>query len=261
MALTIKQIKEEWQTKSVEEQELWLKELATDNRKGVQQLIKQFERERQQKVELKKTYEKMSEFEKKLYEEGYKLIAGVDEVGRGPLAGPVVASSVILSKDCYIPKLNDSKKLSEKVREELYDVILEKAVAVGIGIVSAKEIDEMNIYQATKKAMKLAIEDLEYSPDYLLIDALELDLPIAQEGIIKGDARSVSIAASSIVAKVTRDRMMKEIAKTYPDYGFEQHMGYGTKQHIQAIEDYSICIEHRKSFSPIKEMIRKWEKR
>ncbi|WP_276208386.1 ribonuclease HII [Virgibacillus halodenitrificans] len=182
--------------------------------------------------------------------------AGIDKVGRGALVGPVVVSSVILSKDCYIPGLNDSKKLSRKVREELYEDIMEKAIAVGIGKASAEEIDNTNIYVGTKEAMIRSVQELSQSPDFLLIDAMQIDIPIPQESLIHGDSHSASIAAASIIAKVTRDRWMMKLAESYPDYGFEQHMGYGTKQHIQAIHDYGICIHHRKSFSPIKELIK-----
>jgi ribonuclease HII len=252
---TIQQIKKEWSQLPEEKREVWMESLKNDPRKGVQRFLAQLEKEKEKEKELKLAYRQMTNTEEELYAKGFQYIAGVDEVGRGPLAGPVVAASVILPKDCYIPRLNDSKKLSPKVREELYEEIIEKAVAVGIGMVSAQEIDHINIYEATKQAMIQSVQALTPAPDVLLIDALQLNIPIPQMSLIKGDSRSVSIAAASIVAKVTRDRWMKRLAKIYPDYGFEQHMGYGTKQHIQAIQDYGICIEHRKSFSPIKEMI------
>lgn len=259
MTLSIKQIKDEWETKSEVERLAWIEELKKDPRKGVQQLLGKFESERKKEAELKQKYEEMTRYESRLYDEGYQYSCGVDECGRGPLAGSVVSSAVILPKDCYIPRLDDSKKLSEKVREELYEVIMDKAIAVGIGIVSAEEIDQLNIYQATKRAMTIAIKNLGVQPDYLLIDALELDLDIPQEGIIKGDSKSVSIAAASIIAKVTRDRMMKELAKTYPQYGFEKHMGYGTKQHMEALEAYGPCVEHRRSFAPVRDVLAYFE--
>lgn len=252
---TIQQIEKEWSQLSREQREEWKEMLKSDTRKGVQQFLAKIEREEKKEEELRKQYQKMSEPENALYKEGFQWIVGIDEVGRGPLAGPVVAASVILPRDCYIPRLNDSKKLSPKVREELYEEIMNKAVAVGIGWVSSEEIDNTNIYDATKQAMIQSIEQLSQSPDFLLIDAMKLNIPFSQTSLIKGDSRSVSIAAASIIAKVTRDRWMTKLAETYPDYGFEKNMGYGTKQHIQAIQDFGICIHHRKSFSPIKEMI------
>ena len=181
-------------------------------------------------------------------EQGFSLIAGIDEVGRGPLAGPVVASAVILPETFYLPGLNDSKKISEAKRELFYETIMEEAIAVGTGIVHNEEIDEINIYEATKKAMITAVAQLSQQPDHLLIDAMKLDLPIPQLSIIKGDAKSVSIAAASIVAKVTRDRMMKEYAKEYPHYGFDKNMGYGTSAHLDALHAYGLTPWHRKKF-------------
>ena len=179
----------------------------------------------------------------------YNYICGVDEVGRGPFAGPVVAAAVILPKDCDILYLNDSKKISEKKRDILYDEIYEKAVAVGIGMASEKVIDEINILQATYKAMQSAIEKLEVVPDLLLNDAVTIpEISIPQVPIIKGDAKSASIAAASIVAKVTRDRMMKEYDAVYPGYQFARNKGYGTKAHIEAIKAQGICEIHRRTF-------------
>ncbi len=176
------------------------------------------------------------------------------KISRGPLAGPVVCAAVILGENFFLPGLNDSKALSEKKREQLYEYIMDHALSVGIGSASATEIDELNIYQATKLAMTRAVKQLEISPEYLLIDAMELPLSIPQTSIIKGDAKSISIAASSIIAKVTRDRYMKELGEKYPQYGFESHMGYGTSQHIQAIEKYGVIEEHRRSFAPVKDL-------
>lgn len=192
----------------------------------------------------------MKEFETELYERGIKYIAGIDEVGRGPLVGPVVTAAVILPRDFYDERINDSKKLTEKKRELLYDVIMENAVSVGIGISSEDVIDEINILKATKKAMIEAVNNLSVKPEHLLIDAVKLNIDIPQTSIIKGDAKSESIAAASIIAKVTRDRMMIELDKLHPEYDFKHNKGYGTKKHIEAIEKYGIIKEHRKTFAP-----------
>ncbi len=192
----------------------------------------------------------MKEFENELYENGIKYIAGIDEVGRGPLVGPVVTAAVILPREFYDERINDSKKLTEKKRELLYDVIMENAVSVGIGISSEDVIDEINILEATKKAMIEAVNNLSVKPEHLLIDAVKLNIDIPQTSIIKGDAKSESIAAASIVAKVTRDRMMIELDKEHPEYDFKHNKGYGTKKHIEAIEKYGILKEHRKTFAP-----------
>ena len=190
----------------------------------------------------------MKEFETELYNNGINFIAGIDEVGRGPLVGPVVTAAVILPKDFYDERINDSKKLTEKKRELLYDVIMENALSVGIGMSSPEVIDEINILNATKKAMIEAINNLSVKPEHLLIDAVKLDIDIPQTSIIKGDAKSESIAAASIIAKVTRDRMMVEYAKKYPQYGFESNKGYGSASHIEAIKTIGPCEIHRKTF-------------
>lgn len=194
-------------------------------------------------------------YEKKLYKQNINLIAGIDEVGRGPLAGPVVAAAVILPKNFYDKRINDSKKISEKKREELYEVIISNAISVGFGVVSNERIDEINIYEATKEAMKQAINNLNIEPEYLLIDAMKLDTFIPSMSIIKGDASSQSIAAASIVAKVVRDKMMYELDKKYPLYDFKNNKGYGTKKHIDAINKYGVLPEHRKSFKPVCDII------
>ncbi len=196
----------------------------------------------------------MKKFETELYNNGVNLIAGIDEVGRGPLVGPVVTAAVILPKDFYDERINDSKKLTEKKRELLYDIIMENAIAVGIGMSSPKVIDEINILNATKKAMIEAVNNLTVKPEHLLIDALKLDINIPQTSIIKGDAKSESIAAASIIAKVTRDRMMIELDKKYPMYDFKHNKGYGTKKHIEALYEYGPISEHRKSFAPVSEI-------
>lgn len=195
----------------------------------------------------------MKEYENELYNKGIKYIAGVDEVGRGPLVGPVVTAAVILPVDFYDERINDSKKVTEKKREMLYDVIMEKAVSVGIGMSSSEVIDEINILEATKKAMKEALNNLSVKPEHVLIDAVKLDIDIPSTSIIKGDAKSQSIAAASIIAKVTRDRMMYELDKEHPEYDFAHNKGYGTKKHIEAIKKYGILKEHRKSFAPCNE--------
>lgn len=192
---------------------------------------------------------KMCEIENDLRKKGCKYIAGVDEAGRGPLAGPVFAAAVILPEGCIIRGINDSKKLTEKKRVELFDVIREKAVAYCIADVSEKRIDEINILNATFEAMNGAVEGLDITPDYVLIDGNRINgMTLPHETVIKGDARSISIAAASILAKVSRDRVMYDMAKKYPEYGFEKHKGYGTKAHCEAILEYGPCEIHRKTF-------------
>ncbi len=199
--------------------------------------------------ELMRRYRAMSVYEEEAFQNGYLHVAGIDEAGRGPLAGPVVAAAVILDPQNPVPGVNDSKKLSEKKRAELLPLIKERAIAYGIGIVDEKTIDAINILEATKLAMRQAVEALAVRPDLLLIDALELkDLAITQQGIIKGDAKSVSIAAASIVAKETRDAMMREYDALYPAYGFAAHKGYGTQAHIEAIRTNGPCPIHRSTF-------------
>ncbi len=198
----------------------------------------------------------MDYFEKMYYRRGYHRIAGVDEVGRGPLAGSVVAAAVILPRDGIGERLFDSKKISSKKREHLYESILVKAQGIGIGIIGQEEIDRLNILQATLKAMAVAIENLPTPPDFILIDGPHgLRLPIPQKPIRKGDQLSNSIAAASIVAKVTRDRMMLECHQKYPQYNFAKHKGYGTKEHRRAIEKFGICELHRKTFRGVKEYL------
>ena len=194
---------------------------------------------------------KLKEFEKKLYEDGVKYIAGIDEAGRGPLAGPVVIGCVIMKPESFIEYVNDSKKVSETKREMLYEKITKEAVAWSTGIVDEKEIDELNILNATKKALTDAIDKLNVKPDIILVDALDkIDTKgIKYISVIKGDAKIYSISAASIIAKVTRDRIMKEYDEVYPQYGFAGHKGYGTAKHIQAIKEHGICPLHRKSFT------------
>jgi ribonuclease HII len=226
-----------------------------DDRKGVQQLLKRWRKKADEKQAEHDKFIEMSKYELALRKEGSMIIAGIDEVGRGPLAGPVVAAAVILKEDFYLPGINDSKKLSEAKRKMYFQYISEHALAIGIGIMNPAEIDQLNIYEATKQAMQKAIEACNLQPDHLLIDAMELPVTIPQTSIIKGDANSITIAASSIIAKETRDNMMKELDKQYPQYGFKNHMGYGTKQHIEAIYKHGVTKAHRRTFAPIKEMI------
>lgn len=229
--------------------------LEHDGRKGVQQLIHKWRKQFEAQRILEEKFLEMNNYEKRYRLEGYHYIAGVDEVGRGPLAGPVVAAAVILPKDFFLPGIDDSKRLTNLKRQEYAEIIKEKAIAVGISFISAEEIDRINIYEATKKAMMSAILSLNPQPDFLLIDAMKLEMPYPSESIIKGDAKSVSIAAASIIAKTTRDNWMMEVAADYPDYGFDRNMGYGTQEHLQAIEKHGITPYHRKSFAPIKEMV------
>lgn len=229
-------------------------ELILDGRAGVQAAISKRKRELQKQVDEDLRLEKMLAYEKELYAQGIDLIAGVDEVGRGPLAGPVVAAAVILPKACKIPGLNDSKKIPKSKHKEIYEAVLQNAIAIGIGIKDNQVIDQVNIYEATKLAMREAIGQLEPQPQHLLIDAMRLDLPISQTSIIKGDANSLSIAAASIVAKVTRDQMMEEFDRKYPGYDFAQNAGYGTAKHLAGLDQLGVTPIHRRSFEPIKSM-------
>lgn len=250
---TIKEIKERLATIDDLDHPLF-EELILDGRAGVQAAISKRKRELQKQVDEDLRLEKMLAYEKELYTQGIDLIAGVDEVGRGPLAGPVVAAAVILPKACKIPGLNDSKKIPKSKHKEIYEAVLQNAIAIGIGIKDNQVIDQVNIYEATKLAMMEAIGQLEPQPQHLLIDAMRLDLPIPQTSIIKGDANSLSIAAASIVAKVTRDQMMGEFDREYPGYDFAQNAGYGTAKHLAGLDKLGVTPIHRRSFEPIKSM-------
>ena len=229
-------------------------ELILDGRAGVQAAISKRKRELQKQVDEDLRLEKMLAYEKELYAQGIDLIAGVDEVGRGPLAGPVVAAAVILPKACKIPGLNDSKKIPKSKHKEIYEAVLQNAIAIGIGIKDNHVIDQVNIYEATKLAMMEAIGQLDPQPQHLLIDAMRLDLPISQTSIIKGDANSLSIAAASIVAKVTRDQMMEKFDREYPGYDFAKNAGYGTANHLAGLDQLGVTPIHRRSFEPVKSM-------
>ena len=250
---TIKEIKERLATIDDLDHPLF-EELILDGRAGVQAAISKRKRELQKQVDEDMRLEKMLAYEKELYAQGIDLIAGVDEVGRGPLAGPVVAAAVILPKACKIPGLNDSKKIPKSKHKEIYEAVLQNAVAIGIGIKDNQVIDQVNIYEATKLAMMEAIGQLDPQPQHLLIDAMKLDLPISQTSIIKGDANSLSIAAASIVAKVTRDQMMEEFDCEYPGYDFTQNAGYGTANHLAGLHKLGVTPIHRRSFEPVKSM-------
>lgn len=224
-----------------------------DPRKAAARLVRRYEKAQAEHARLLKMYA----YEHEAWARGYEIVAGVDEAGRGPLAGPVSVAAVILPHDLCLPKLNDSKKLSAKIREELFDEIQEKAIAVGTALIDAQTIDRVNIYQATINGMYEAIFSLQPEPQEVLIDAVPLEnLPMASQSIIKGDAKSASIAAASIIAKVTRDRLMDEYDKIYPEYGFAQHKGYGTAQHIEALKKYGPCPIHRRSFEPVRSLVR-----
>ncbi len=247
MEQKIQEIKNIFQAATVNELPAFLAVYQDDRRPGVaalvqraQKMISDYERE------IART-EKMKEYEKRY--DSFSYICGIDEVGRGPLAGPVVAGAVILPKDCDILYLNDSKQLSEKKREELYAVIMEKAIATGLGFVAPQRIDEINILQATYEAMREAVSKLNPQPDLLLNDAVTIPgILVKQVPIIKGDAKSISIAAASIIAKVTRDRLMVDYDTVYPEYGFASNKGYGAKAHLEALKKYGPTPIHRQSF-------------
>ena len=243
----IAEIKEEFQNVASDELTALYEKYKEDTRAGVLAVNNQYKKQEEKLLREKERIEQMKFYEKKYDHVGY--ICGIDEVGRGPLAGPVVAGAVILPEDCQILYLNDSKKLSEKKREELYAVIMEQAIAVGIGYASHTRIDEINILQATYEAMREAISKLSVKPQILLNDAVTIPMvEIPQVPIIKGDAKSVSIAAASIVAKVTRDRLMVKYSELMPEYGFASNKGYGSQEHIEALKKYGPSPIHRKTF-------------
>ncbi|MCI9440260.1 MAG: ribonuclease HII [Ruminococcus sp.] len=247
MNKSIREIREEMVSASQDELTGLLEKYASDTRAGVQSLLRKYQMQEEKLRAERKRLDSMWEYERQYGDCTY--ICGVDEAGRGPLAGPVVAGAVILPKECEILYLNDSKKLSAKRRDELYDEIQEKAVAAGVGVISPARIDEINILQATYEAMRMAIQKLGIIPQVLLNDAVTIpEIGIPQVPIIKGDAKSVSIAAASILAKVTRDRLMVEYDRIYPQYSFAKHKGYGAKAHIEAIQKYGPSPIHRRTF-------------
>ena len=251
---TIKEIKEKL-AKITDLESPFFKEFEKDSRAGVQKEIEKRKKAIQAEMDENLRLEAMLRYEKELYVQEINLIAGVDEVGRGPLAGPVVAAAVILPKDCKIKGLNDSKKIPKKKHEEIFQVVKDNAIAIGVGIMDNHVIDQVNIYEATKLAMKEAISQLEPQPKHILIDAMKLDLPISQTSIIKGDANSLSIAAASIVAKVTRDKIMANYNQEFPGYDFAQNAGYGTAKHLDGLEKHGITPIHRTSFEPVKTLV------
>lgn len=244
----ISDIEKEYKSFNDDELPSFIEEYIADGRPGVSKIINQAQK-RMEKLRIERDrIEKLKEFEHK-YENDYTYIAGIDEVGRGPLAGPVVAAAVVLPKDCDILYINDSKKLSAAKREELFEIIYEKAVAVGIGVADEHVIDDINILNATYSAMRMAISGLSVAPDLLLNDAVTIpQVDIKQVPIIKGDAKSISIGAASIIAKVYRDNLMAKMDELYPEYGFAKNKGYGTAEHIEALKKYGPCPIHRRSF-------------
>lgn len=253
---TIKEVKEQLAILRDLDDPRWAS-FEEDSRTGVQAAIRQRRKAILAELAEEERLETLLNYEKSLYARGIELIAGVDEVGRGPLAGPVVAAAVILPKLCKIKGLNDSKKIPKSKHEAIYNQVMKEAVAVGIGMKDNYVIDDVNIYEATKLAMIEAIEKLNPQPEHLLIDAMNLDLPIEQTSIIKGDANSLSIAAASIIAKVTRDKMMADYEQEFPGYAFAKNAGYGTKEHLSGINKFGVTPIHRRSFEPIKSIIKK----
>lgn len=254
---TIKEIKAELAKLTDLNDERWVA-FELDNRSGVQSAIRQRKKAIQALLDEDERLEAMFRYERELYAKGYQAIAGIDEVGRGPLAGPVVTACVILPKDCKIAGLNDSKKIPKSKHKAIYQAVIDSALGVGIGIVEQEMIDQVNIYEATKIGMLEAVQQIKgqvTTPDYLLIDAMKLGTQIPQQSIIKGDANSLSIAAASIVAKVTRDRIMADYDQQFPGYGFAQNAGYGTAEHLEGLKKYGVSPIHRKTFEPIKGML------
>ena len=256
MTSTIKEIRDQLALiQSIEELEAHVAN--EDTRKGVQKAIESRKKQLFKQQELESDYIIMNHYENEiLNHKNEALICGVDEVGRGPLAGPVVACAVILNRDHHYLGLNDSKKVPAKQRSILNEKLKDNVMSYAYGIATPQEIDDLNIYRATQVAMQRAIDQLSIKPTHLLIDAMKLDNNIPQTSIIKGDAKSVSIAAASIMAKEYRDDYMKELANEYPNYGFEKNVGYGTKQHLEAIDTFGVIKEHRQTFEPIKSMLK-----
>lgn len=250
MKKTIKEIK---QLLSEEDplSESILKELRMDKRKGVQAALRSWDSRQKKKQDLEETFQYMMMYENKAFSAGFKYIAGIDEVGRGPLAGPVVTAAVILPQGIQFQGINDSKQLNEKEKDYWFNRIHQEALSVSTSVVSSTVIDSVNIYEATRLSMKEAVEDLTIQPDVLLVDAMRIESSIPQKKIIKGDAKSISIAAASIVAKVTRDRLMTQYDQTYPGYGFAKNAGYGTKQHLEGLNKLGPSPIHRRSFKPV----------
>ncbi|MCL0329377.1 ribonuclease HII [Apilactobacillus xinyiensis] len=233
----------------------FLVDLQSDSRVGVQKLLKAKQVQINKLNQLKNEFKKRFNYENNFWRQGKNMVAGVDEVGRGPLAGPVVSCAIILPHDFDLYQVNDSKQLSPKIRQLLYDKILNECIAYGIGIADNHLIDKINIYEATRVAMKQAVNNLEVKPDEIIVDAMDIDLPIHQTKLIKGDAKSISISAASIVAKVYRDNLMDKYAQMYPEYDFIHNAGYGTKKHLSALKEFGATPIHRKTFSPVTKII------
>ncbi len=247
--LTVAEITKRAREMPVEQAVEWLNRLKHEYGMQVDKLADIYFRKLQKINDERKRLKEMSRYEILARSSGFINIAGIDEAGRGPLAGPVVAACVMLPEDMTIDGLDDSKKLTASKRNKLFDIIIEKAVAYGIGMVQHDEIDRINILNATKKAMMIAVSNLPVKPDYLIVDAVKLPLRIEQLSVCKADSLSVSVAAASIIAKVTRDMWMERVHEKYPQYGFDRHKGYGTRLHINAIKKYGLCPIHRKSFT------------
>ena len=251
--MTIKEVKELLSSNDVTEAQL--AELEKDPRGGVQKLIVRYRKKQAKLLAKKEAFLERFSYEKQFWQKG-ELVAGVDEVGRGPLAGPVVTAAVIIDHNFDLLEVNDSKKLSPEKRLQLYPKILSEAVSVGIGVKSAAVIDQINIYEADRQAMAQAVKALDVKPDALLVDAMNVPIDIPQIELIKGDAKSNSIAAASIVAKVFRDKLMDDYDKIYPQYGFPRNAGYGTKEHVEALKKYGPTPIHRKTFAPVSDFFK-----
>lgn len=254
MKKTINEIKEWLQTEPCEAD---VTPFRADPRKGVQRLIARYDRLQEKKRQAQEAFSRRLVIERRLWQAGNQYVAGIDEVGRGPLAGPVIAAAVILPHDFNLVAVNDSKQLSAAVREQLYGQILEQAVAVAVGTASNEMIDQINIYEATRVAMREAVEHLAVAPTHLIVDAMQVPVDLPQERLIKGDAKSASVAAASIVAKVVRDRLMQFYDEVYPGYGFGQNAGYGTKDHLAGLDCQGVTPIHRRSFSPVAKRLNK----
>jgi ribonuclease HII len=257
-AMTVREIREHIQRNKLSKRQV--KELLADDRAGVRKLIESYLRAKERQAKEAAHRERMWRYERAARERGYRLIAGIDEAGRGPLAGPVVVGAVVLPEEIDLPGLNDSKQVKEEAREALFDRICKQAVAYGIGVVEVEYIDRHNILQATYEGARRALREMSARfgvvADYLLTDCLKIPgVSQPYEAIVKGDASSYSIAAASILAKVTRDRLMDEYASKYPEYGFDRHKGYPSPEHLAAIERHGPCEIHRRSFAPIKQLM------
>lgn len=242
-------------------EELQATDLLKDERKGVQKLIQQFEKRLALAEQLRQEHLARLTMERELRKQGFQYIAGIDEVGRGPLAGPVVTAAVILPEDCdALMGVNDSKQLNHEKRAHFVDLIKATALAYSITVTSVAEIDQFNIYEATRRSMLASVQKLTLQPDFLLLDAMKIDSPLPQASIIKGDQRSLTIAAASILAKEYRDQLMIDYGKIYPEFGFEKHMGYGTKTHLDALAEFGYTPIHRQSFSPVAQTLKIYNK-